>query len=190
MHLCHIQGSNIHHLLFGTAKRAAKPSHPPFSHVQHLPHTCNRTLLDRSTPGTFGLLFPVPRESKELFLCETEIFLQHNQGLTKTSKHHYALPDILSSLCHTSHPWAILYCSFHRSHPISPVPFHVRGFNATALSCSKQGKELIYFFSRYKSVSKHSREVRNRAELGREHLAGFFSAEPKEAVLGRALYFL
>lgn len=50
-HLCHIQASNIHHLLFGTANRADKPSHPPFSHVQHLPHTCTRTLLDRSTPS-------------------------------------------------------------------------------------------------------------------------------------------
>lgn len=41
---------------FGIANTAAKTSHPPFSHVQPLPHAFTRTLLNRSTPGTLCLI--------------------------------------------------------------------------------------------------------------------------------------
>lgn len=47
-----------------------------------------------------------------------------------------------------------------------------------------------FFVGTYQSERAIQMLETRRAETGRDHLVTFFAAEPEEAVLGRALYFL
>lgn len=119
---------------FGTADTVAKPSHSSLlSRSATAPHLY-RDIAEELYPWD---TLPSPSDShgkQELFFCEREIFLQHNEASQRFPS---STVRCLSSLYHTSHLRSILDCSFHRSHPTSPIPFHVSGFNARALCFSK-----------------------------------------------------
>lgn len=110
------------------------PLTPPFSRAQHLPHTFI---------GTLYPLLPIPKEKKSYSFVN----LKYSYNVITFHKDFQAALSAachLSSLYHTGHLRLILYWSFHRSHPVSSTSFHVSGFNARALCCSKRGKELIF----------------------------------------------
>lgn len=121
---------------FGTANAVAKPSHSCLLSSQHLPHALTGTSLKSSTPGHSALSFLFPRKGRGFFFVDLKYsyniirFHEDFQAALSTARDLY-------SLYHTSHHGSILYCSFHNSHPVSPVLFHMSSCNVKALCCSK-----------------------------------------------------
>lgn len=142
--LCHIQGSNIPHLLL-------LEQQTQLLNLLILPSVMF-SICPTPAPGhyriglllghsAFSFLFPGQAKSSSF----TKLKYSYNIIRAWQRLPSSTVPCLTSIQLMPHKPsLAILYCSFHRSHPISPIPCRVSGFNATALSCSKWGKELIY----------------------------------------------